>query len=388
MDRKEFVEIMDGIELHEEDKQKILDNCLYGKRTKNKMFLYSKQIAAACVVGAVFLTSATAYAAVNAYQEYMGRMSAKEIESRYAQIQQGEKNADSFSRPLTESERERLKDLTEKYKQGLRFPDESMERVEGIGAVEKEAVTPFYDYIDMIFCLPDRELTDEELLQIIDVWEKGNYSLATVGTQGDSISGKLEDEELTDEELLRQAEDFMAQYKQELAESDEDKVRIFSEKLIQSVPGGKKDVSALTWEIVLYGEENATIWVSAEDDTDKYSIFFTEDSTPEKLRVRRYLHFILNSDPKNEQTEYAAKQYREVLKEVADWMPSIMKETMGIESEVQKAEIYSGNYLVLTDTVGNRYRIAVTPESGELGEFLTYEAGRYDDIDLSGEQIE
>ncbi|MCR5754275.1 MAG: hypothetical protein K6G30_05600 [Acetatifactor sp.] len=379
MDRKQFVKIMDNIELQEDAKQDILEKCMRGKRTTNKVFLYSKQIAAACIVGGMLLTSVTAYAAVSAYQEYMSRMSVEELEDRYTQIQSGTKEADSFSRTLTQEERARLDALKEAYQQGLRFPEESMECVNGMSVETGEIKMPVYDYTDMIFYLPDRTLTDEELLQVIDVWEKGNYSLAKVVEQDEDV--------LTEEDALQRAEDFMAEYKHKIPQSDEERLQFFAEELIQRASGGDFDLSALSWEFVLYGEENAKMWVTAESDTDKYSIFFTEDSTPDKLTVLRYRHALLGNASADDE-DYSEEQYRQAIIKAAEQIPVLMTENMGIHTEITKAEIYGRHYLVLTDSEENRYRIVVNPQTGDLHEFLTYEAGAYDDVDLSGEQIQ
>ena len=58
-----------------------------------------------------------------------------------------------------------------------------------------------------------------------------------------------------------------------------------------------------------------------------------------------------------------------------------------MDTAVVRKEIYGEHYLVLTDEAGNRYRIEINASDGTIGEFLTYEAGKYDDADLSGEII-
>ena len=391
MKKQDFIEIMEQINITKEDRQQILNNCVLKKRVKNKLFIYSKQIAAALIIGVISLTSITTYAAVNAYQEYMSKMCEEEINERYNEIQLSSKNADSFSRPLTDLERQRLESLMVEYRNGLRFPEQSMERVDGIevndikiDADKKDK--PFYDFVNAVFYIPSRELTDEELLQIIDVWEKANYSLSKIEDRNNSTS-----EEMADEELLNQAKEFMEQYKQDVELSDEDKIKVFVEKIINSgtMSGESEDISMADYEcnISLYGEHNPKYWITAENEAEKYSIFFTTDSTPDNLTVYNYHHTIKNGLSTDEQSDYSAEEIRLAIEEASIAMPAFFSEYLGIDYTIVREEIYRDVYLVLTDNMGNRYRIAMNPISGKISELVTYEAGAYDDIDLSGEVL-
>lgn len=384
MKKQDFKEIMNQINISKEDKQKILNNCILGKRVNNKLFVYSKRIAAALIIGIVSLTSITTYAAVNAYQEYMNKMSEEELNKRYNEVQLGDKEADAFSRPLTETERQRLENFRVEYRNGLRFPSECMDRVDGIKAVEDKIDKPYYDFVNAIFYIPTRELTDEELLQIIDVWEKANYSLSVIGGENN------ERENLTKEELIKKTQDFLEQHKQEVAWSDEDKIKIFVEKIMNSetVNGKAEDISIGDYEfdISLYGKDNPKYWITVENEYEKYSIFFTIDSTPDDLTVYSY-HHSLKKVSSDEPMIYSTEKIREAIEKASIDMPNIFNEYLGIDSVIVKKELYNETFLVLTDEYGNRYRIAINPNSGKISELVTYEVGKYEDVDLSGEPL-
>lgn len=112
------------------------------------------------------------YAAVSAYQSYMEEMGTEEMQERVEMVREGEKQADTFSRALSRPERERLQELRKQYEEGTRFPSESMVMIDGTNRGDVTPAMPYYDYKQMVFYIPETELTDEELLQIIDVWEK------------------------------------------------------------------------------------------------------------------------------------------------------------------------------------------------------------------------
>ena len=394
LNEQNFKEIMNRINLNE--KEKIINCIILQQRTENRIFLYSKQIAAAIIIGIISLISITTYAAVDAYREYMSKMSEEEISARYEEIQIGQKEADTFSRPLTEQERQRLDYLMNEYQKGLCFPEESMERVGSIEFDETKTDKPFYDFENAVFYIPERELTDEELLQIVDVWEKANYSLAAGNATDDR-------KELNEEEIIGQAKEVMKQQKQEVEESDEDKIRNFTEKLMSSklLSGCTKEhaesgiqsgysenfsMDDYEFDVCFYGKNNPKYLISLENANEKYSVFFTADSSPDELTVYSIRHS-LKGNSFEETSKYTKEEIRKTIENDLADMPSFFSEYIGIENSIIKKEIYSEIYLVLTDDKGNRYRILINPDTGKIAEFLTYEEGKYDDIDLSGELL-
>lgn len=84
-------------------------------------------------------------------------------------------NADSFSRNYTTEEKERMTELNRAYQKGT-FPEGTLPTA----ATEEEAPEGEFCYVESTgrFLLPARELTDEELLEIIDFNCKRDYALS------------------------------------------------------------------------------------------------------------------------------------------------------------------------------------------------------------------
>ncbi len=91
------------------------------------------------------------------------------------QYEQRSLHADQFSREYTEKEMSRRKVLQQEYENG-RFPENTLAMVENAGQIQ--------DYGELVyakdtsyFYLPERELTDEEILQILDFNSTREYVL-------------------------------------------------------------------------------------------------------------------------------------------------------------------------------------------------------------------
>lgn len=380
--------MMDNIELSELDKQRILNNCMKGRHVQNKVFRYSKQIAAALAVGIVCTSSLSVYAAVSAYQAYMEKMSSEEVQERYDNVQSSTKDADSFSRPLTETERDGLDQMREAYQQGLRFPEQSMVCFDGAAfdyEVNEEELS--YDYTNCIFYVPERELTEEELLQIIDVWEKANYSLGIINEEQSELETTVEEENDVEAAGLAEAEKAWELYGQELSENDEEWMKQLVCKIVKDCSGN--DVSDLKWEFVLYGLENP--YYIAKEETLQYSIRLNPDSTAEDWTVDHYSGWE-DTVGEEDRSGYTEEELTEKLESCMVLAEKQLADTFGIEDKVVKREYgYNKNVLsgesvyvemVLTTENGDRYRLDYAINTTTCIEMLDYEAGEFDDIDI------
>lgn len=136
------------------------------------------KIAAAILIVGVALAgiSVPVRALVNSLvAERMEEIPREEVTAIVEQIDHQEVEADGFSREYTEGEKERKGELYEAYRKGT-FPEGELVQVD----TEEEAQQQELCYLktNSTFYLPaDRELTDEEILQIIDFEEKRNYAL-------------------------------------------------------------------------------------------------------------------------------------------------------------------------------------------------------------------
>lgn len=107
-------------------------------------------------------------------RERMEALPVEEVKKVVKITDTSDAEADSYSREYSEKEKERRKQLYQQYIEGV-FPEKSIPVAENA-----EAATD-YEFCFLApesrFCLPNRELTDEEILEIIDFEEKRDYGL-------------------------------------------------------------------------------------------------------------------------------------------------------------------------------------------------------------------
>ena len=132
-------------------------------------------LAAACLV----LASATV-AASGMYQARMESMNHEKLEEYFAQLQEANVSADTYSRPMTESETARLEELRQAYLEQGYFPKKELTLIDSPEKYKKGVA--FYAERSTFF-LPEKELTDEQLLELIDFKEKRDYSLAKISEE-------------------------------------------------------------------------------------------------------------------------------------------------------------------------------------------------------------
>lgn len=132
-----------------------------------------KYVVAAVIV--LLLGSSGTYAAVNVYQEHLSSMSREEKKRLNEKTQKVAVASDQFSRELSAEECEQLELMQKKYEKEGILPQEKITEVD-----QKEEVMEgqlAFCYEDSTFYLPDTELTEEELLMIIDFWERRDYAV-------------------------------------------------------------------------------------------------------------------------------------------------------------------------------------------------------------------
>ena len=132
-------------------------------------------LAAACLV----LASATV-AASGMYQARMESMNHEKLEEYFVQLQGANVSADTYSRPMTESETARLEELRQAYLEQGYFPKKELTLIDSPEKYKKGVA--FYAERSTFF-LPEKELTDEQLLELIDFKEKRDYSLAQISEE-------------------------------------------------------------------------------------------------------------------------------------------------------------------------------------------------------------
>lgn len=182
MNSTNIKETMDQINIPEDMQKKIIKNLC--KQTVDGKYRYkytAKNFKKKLLTAAAFLLIiGTVSIPVQAGIRYLvkQRMESvpKEEIKAILEIQQSQTaSADSFSREYTQAERDRMAELFRAYQNGT-FPEGELLMLETDAKIPKDTLC--YGKDTGRFYFPDRSLTDEELLQIIDFNYKRDYSLA------------------------------------------------------------------------------------------------------------------------------------------------------------------------------------------------------------------
>ncbi|MCH5263559.1 MAG: hypothetical protein J1F42_11635 [Lachnospiraceae bacterium] len=178
---------VNNIEIDEDMRDEILQNVLErtkggqtdssrAKANRKKISRFPRVAAtAAGVLLAVGIIGIPVRAFVSSLvQERMEEIPEEEHQEMVEMLDSQEVGADSYIREYTDEERDRMSELYTQYQQGV-FPKGELPQVDSVEEAEKLELC--YLTTTSSFYLPDRELTDEELLQLIDFDVKRNYAL-------------------------------------------------------------------------------------------------------------------------------------------------------------------------------------------------------------------
>ena len=174
MAEQEQMAVPEGLDVRVDDILQQLEKNGRGSR-HHYSFRRAVILAAACLV----LASATVTAS-GMYQARMESMNHEKLEEYFAQLQEANASADSYSRPFTESETARLEELRQAYLEQGYFPKKELTLIDSPEKYKKGVA--FYAERSTFF-LPEKELTDEQLLELIDFKEKRDYSLAQISEE-------------------------------------------------------------------------------------------------------------------------------------------------------------------------------------------------------------
>ena len=162
---------------------------------KKRWWIFPKTITMAVMIGVVLVSSGVA-AGVRLYQKRLEAMKPEQVEEMYSVVQEQQVDADRYSREMSETEEEKFREWKEKYEREGLFPQKEIACVE----TEKD-VAPgelCYCYENGTFYLPERELSEEELLQIVDFQYKARYSLDKVQEDREGDAPENTEEKVVD----------------------------------------------------------------------------------------------------------------------------------------------------------------------------------------------
>jgi hypothetical protein len=175
-----------------------------GKRANQTVRHYGFRRIVISAAACLLLTSVTVTAS-GLYRARMESMNHEKLETYFSGLQEADVAADSYSRPLTDGEKNRLEELRQAYLEEGYFPKRELAMLDSPEKYKKGVA--FYAARSTFF-LPEEEMTDEELLELIDFREKRDYSLAKITEEieaGDYEYVKTEDSAVSEE--MSQTED-------------------------------------------------------------------------------------------------------------------------------------------------------------------------------------
>lgn len=151
---------------------------------KSASFSFKKAGIAACALAAAALVCVPVSAKISDYvKERMEQMEPEEqtkyVEANNSQKMTKEHDTEAllYSRDLSTDENNRYAALRDKYRSEGLFPEEALEIVEKLED-GVQITSPIYETYNRKIFLPERNLTDEELLQMIDFSEKSAYAVS------------------------------------------------------------------------------------------------------------------------------------------------------------------------------------------------------------------
>lgn len=220
MNRLKLKETMDQIHMKEEMQKEII---MKVKRQTDRRAFGKKRLHQAAAAAAAFVLIAGAVIPSQAAIRYfvkdrLENIPKQELEA-VNQMVQGQNNAeaDSFSREYSKEEIKRLQQMQEAYQNG-RFPQQTITFTDSVGQIPDDSLS--YDPDTSFLYLPDRTLTDEELLQIIDFNYTRDYAVSQ-GTAAQEARKEWEEKEeglkakvqkegwITEKEALQAAEVYL-----------------------------------------------------------------------------------------------------------------------------------------------------------------------------------
>lgn len=220
MNRLKLKETMDQIHMKEEMQKEII---MKVKRQTDRRAFGKKRLHQAVAAAAAFVLIAGAVIPSQAglrhfVKDRLENIPKQELEA-VNQMVQGQNNAeaDSFSREYSKEEIKRMQQMQEAYQNG-RFPQQTITFTDSVGQIPDDLLR--YDPDTNFLYLPDRMLTDEELLQIIDFNYTRDYAVSQ-GTAAQEARKEWEEKEeglkakvqkegwITEKEALQAAEVYL-----------------------------------------------------------------------------------------------------------------------------------------------------------------------------------
>ena len=201
-----------------EDYDDHIENILNGLPEKKVRHITWKAVPVLVAV-MVLVLSVSVTAAINYVRQRMESMEEETILEIYDDAYKSVANADKYSRDMTDSEKKRYEKLESAYMSEGVFPEGELKQIESGKEYDGKGVA-FLSIRGMYF-YPEEEMSDEELLQIIDFEVKREYSWQVVQEKVENGEIELPEDvvytmesgvELSDEDVVIDCEEDMKAY--------------------------------------------------------------------------------------------------------------------------------------------------------------------------------
>ncbi|MCM1040323.1 MAG: hypothetical protein NC434_13475 [Ruminococcus sp.] len=173
-----------------------VDDTLVSLPPKARIFRMTWKKSVVLAAAMVMVFSVTVTAAVSAWQQRMETMNAQEMEEYFLQIYTRKIGAENYNRPFTDAELTRLEELNSAYEKEALFPEGLLTMISAPEEYKGRGVA-FYGETSTFF-FPEKEMSDEELLQVIDFRHKSDYSLQAMNEKIASGEMAFPEEEIAE----------------------------------------------------------------------------------------------------------------------------------------------------------------------------------------------
>lgn len=139
-----------------------------------KRFLKKRMLLLVAVI--TLLSGVTVFASASLWQQRMEAMNQEEIENYFLSIATSKAPSFRYSRVLTEKEKLLWEEMKSRYENEGIFPKGTLTMLDSGEEYQGKGIG--YDKKSGTFLLPERELTQEQILQIIDFYHKSEYAVS------------------------------------------------------------------------------------------------------------------------------------------------------------------------------------------------------------------
>ena len=150
------------------------------KQRKIKAFPKKRML---LLVAAITLLSGMTVMAAGYWQQRMEAMNREELEKYFLSVAANNAPAFRYNRAMTEEENALFEELNACYENEGLFPKGALTMISDADEYKGKGVA--YDKKSSTFFLPEKEMSEEQLLQIIDFYHKVEYSVVSVNQLAD-----------------------------------------------------------------------------------------------------------------------------------------------------------------------------------------------------------